>query len=321
MQTKTALKIALVLGAVLLLNACVTRPQSYETASDIELVRELLVIPEFPGWNPEDLEAQAREDITTPINFYVKIVNNKEQPIAGLAIEYTLLNRVLEPFDYPYYGWVNKPKIFTDKNGFIAIEETGAAIAARIKTDSYWNDEGLSGLFYYAPRLLELNTVTLPTDKTQPAVVVLVSKPREAFIQKISTGAISTPNGQSVAVKLPAQQRYSNTETDFTIQLDEAAPDATGRYRWSICVVVPDGGIQAVKNLPDIYAPQDGYRSRYQFTMTEDDPAWDHRRDFYFYLKTAAGNYAIIELKVRTAHENFVAIEGNYNAHGVPIIN
>lgn len=320
MKLNSSSRKLLVLLPILALTACVTRPQSYETASDINLVKDLKILPEFPEWNPEDLEEQAREDVKSPINVYVKMVNPQGEPIVGLPVEYTVLNTVLEPFDYPYYGWVTQPKIFSNRNGLISIETTGAAIEAQIKTEKYWNDEGLRGLMYFAPRLQELNTFPLPNNKDQPAVLTLREKPAEAFTQNISTGAIAAPNETTIAIKLPGQQRYSAAQGDLEISVAEKLANELGRYTWSVSVVVPGGGIQVVQNLPDIYAPQNGYQSDFKYTMAAQDPQWDHRRDFYFYIKTAKGNYALVELKVRTDHDNFVVLSGNYNPYGVPII-
>ncbi len=302
------------------LSACVAPPKSYETTAELDIVKDMKIIPEAPELDAISLEEQVQEEIKTPIQFYIRVQDITGEPIVGLPVEIATLNRALNPFSYPYFGWELIPNIYTDKRGEIALQTEGAALFVNVDSEDYWRERGFTGLIYYAPRLQSLNEREPPIDKKKPFLVILKNKPDEAHTVPISTGAIRIKNGELASISLRNKQRYQSEQGDINVLISK--PEAlTGEpYPWSVTINVPGGGIQKVSQLPNVRAPKTGYSESFTFSMLENTSDWDHRKSFYFYIKTADNLFALTEFRIRTSPQPFIVLEGVYNPHGSDIV-
>ncbi|WP_096085829.1 hypothetical protein [Agaribacterium haliotis] len=316
------MKYLVVICVCLLLFACVTRPTNSRTARDVEIVKNMELVPRFPEFEYDTLEQLVEQDVTSDIHTFIRFVDARGHALRDVPMDFVVLDTVLEPFDYPYYGFTHLRNYRSDKRGVIEVKTRGAALIGAIASKAYWHEGGSTGILYFADRLKYLNTVALPSSLEEAFVIELQEKPEHAKNSKINTGSIFLNQAAPTYVQLLGSMGYATSpdNADLAFYLTKATDDKRARYDWQLTIQVDGGGLKPVVQLPDQYAPLQGYASSYELKISKDDALWSHRKSLFFYYRSDEGNYAYLEIKVRTKDRAFISIDGTINLHGENIL-
>ncbi len=318
MRRKQQLVICLV--SVLTLGGCITTPRDTYSLFDIASLQARGWEPDFGGINRGEIEQEVRAEIATPLEFHGLVLDELGQAIAGHPVKAVIFDRVLHPFQSPYFGWSSLGDIRTDSEGrfdFSGLE--GAALVVSVSNEEYWDvdDKRAQRIFYYSPSRRDSNLHPLPTARDAPAIFRLDRKPEAAGTELVRLGSILISPGEVAGIAL-RRPRYTVDvdDADLLVELLRGQPGDDGRYDWRLQVRAPGGGIQSVHSLFSDQAPEGGYLDALELGFDADHPQWNHRAELLCFLRTRKGNYASLTLRVRTLERPFVAISGKLNPHG-----
>ena len=65
-------------------------------------------------------------------------------------------------------------------------------------------------------------------------------------------------------------------------------------FDWSVKIAMVAGGLIETKDPYKYLAPESGYQSSVAFAQAKDDPKWQDRLRFYYYVRTAKGQYGVV---------------------------
>ena len=302
-----------------LLCSCVSTPEDTYSLRDVKILQRRGLGPDFGDSSVEAIREQVAREVASEINFYGIVIDEHGQPVTEHPVEIVLFDRLLEPFESPYYGWSYVTDIRTDKHGkFEVRDQRGSAMIISVAHEEFWDaDEGRAQrVYYFSQERLQENTHSLPTAEA-PAVFRMVSKPPEARTELVRLGSIVVPVGETVGIALD-RPRYTVplTSAELRVQLDVGDTDEAGQYDWRLSIGVPGGGIQPVHTLFTDQAPEDGYMDELVLTQEAGSSGWKHRDEIFCFLRTADGDYASLTIRARTREKAFLNIYGKRNPHG-----
>lgn len=97
------------------------------------------------------------------------------------------------------------------------------------------------------------------------------------------------------------------------------APGLMHPYNWQFKIEISDGGLLREDDLYPYLAPENGYRSTAQFTMSSNSIPWSDELNEYFYLKNSQGQYGRMHVDLNTSskrHETGISIQMVINPSG-----
>lgn len=318
------IRLTVLVGLVVMLSGggCVNRAKNTANSRDLGFLQRMSdrEVPEvLQVFDDSDFEGELRDAVDTPADFWGVVMDEENNPLAGVPVRVTLFDHVIDPFEYPFIGWTELKNIRTDKQGRFKITGRRAgAVVVDVDEKGFWQEEQGYRSYYYAEELAERNERPLPT-VDNPAVFRLVPKPADAITEPVSTGAIAVSlDGTPVEVSLATYSRHGEAPGEGTMEISVVAdePNEEGRYGWTCRVAVPDGGVQLRTQLFIKEAPADGYEKSMEVGYSADDPNWDHREDYLVFVRDPDGLYAHFVLRVRTHNNPFVSLQGVFNPTG-----
>ncbi len=309
---------ALILSVAL--TACVTTPEDTYSTADLALLQERGWEPNFDGITPANLEAHVRAEIATPIVFHGLVLDESSNPIPDHPVSIVVFDRVLSPFQSPFFGWTTLQGIRTDRDGRFSLTDLrGAAVVVSVGDRDYWDiDEGRAQrVYHYSTWRLAENEHMLPVDPQSPAVFHLDRKPERARTTLVRLGSITLPLDAQTGIALN-RPRYPVEPgvADLLLHFTREPANVDGRFSWRLRITTPDGGIQRVQTLFTDQAPAEGYLQQLDIGYEASAQGWNHRVDIPCFVLTGEGHYASLVLRVRTLETPFVAVSGKLNPHG-----
>jgi len=226
---------------------------------------------------------------------------------------------------WPYLGWTRITGLSTDQQGRFVIKDlNGARLAVAIDDDDFWdiNDESGERVFYYADADHDQNVSPLPVTADTAAIFVLEEIPVEYRANPINLGAIALQPSQTIGINLH-RPRYAvpSEEADLLVEFTKSVAYDNSPFDWRVSISVPAGGIQTTPDLYGKRAPETGYSQSLTISAGAEDENWSTRREVLCFLKTAGGQYAHLELKIRAnGRTPFIAVMGHTNEFGNPFL-
>jgi hypothetical protein len=306
---------AMVLAA---LAGCVTRAEQTASQRDIVQLERAIEGSVRATVDPENFAADARDMIATPVNFHGVVMDEEGQPLPQAQIRAIVFDRLLEPFEYPYFGFTLVPSTTPNARGEFRLGGLeGAALYVLVSVDGYQPVTSPRRMYVYAEALD--GQQPLPTPDA-PAVFEFEPRPPAAELERIRTGALRLPgDGEPlpVAIRVIAPYGPAPEEIDAVVtcarELQQAG--AHERFDWWCEIAVPDGGAQT-RRLEFDQAPESGYESALRFGYHADDAAWDDRDNRELLLRFADGRYAYVLFQMRMDGDFYVAFDGVWNPSG-----
>jgi hypothetical protein len=256
--------------------------------------------------------------IRTPIDFHGQVLSDKGNPIKGAIVIPSVFDRLVDPFEFPYFSYVVKEPLTTNNNGRFRISGVkGVGMYVTVEVPGWGPVTAPRKLYVFAEGLNQ--TLPFPT-REAPATFQFERRPPEAQLRPIKTGALKlTKDGTPLEISLRTVAPYGVDPGtgDAIIACERSVQDATpeARFDWWCELTIPGGGFQPFKIDMD-RAPETGYVESARLAFAATDPRWDDRADRNVIIKFADGKYGSIKVSMRMDGDYYVAFDGIWNPTG-----
>ena len=308
--------VGLLLVVVLpLLGGCVSRADQVTSAEEAERFARLLDSADGARPAPELFRARAEEMVRTPLTFHGRVVDETGAPVPDATVRILAFDRLLEPFDYPYFARSTLPPREVSRSGRFRIRGLPAAgLFLEIGAPGYLAGEGASRLYFPDdPELAEGGS------RRAPVEFQLLRGPDDATLAAVRSGARGLPpDAAPVEIDVRGFEPVPPPPGagDVAVRCERpAVAERAGPFPWSCTLSVRDGGVQPLR-LGFDQAPEDGYAPEYTITMAADPSSWSARDERDLVLRFPDGTYGRYTLKVRLEGRDYVALDGVWNPTG-----
>lgn len=262
------------------------------------------------------------ESKNVPVKFYGQVVDQNEQPMAGVAVrahsrEWHMKNPFQPEAKMHYDGKTTGADglfAFDSFHGdtfFVdSISKEGYILTT--KTEKGYSYGPLK--HHYVPN--PLVPVIFRMWKTNGAVPLFVVSFNKSIPQDGTVLSFDLRRSKRVA--------FPSEHTDLRITLAQHAPpgqrNARVPFDWNFTIEVPNGGLVETQDEFLYLAPEQGYQSKWSVAYLKDHPEWKARREVHFYLRNRGGQqYGCLKVDFRPEAGDttgFLSIEGYLNPNG-----
>jgi hypothetical protein len=274
-----------------------TPPSAPVSPAEIQAMKQQQVAHEKQVW---DLL------LATPINFYGKVVDEKNNPIAGANVEASFADTM----------WTGhtKRQVTTDANGLFHVDGHGLGVVVTASKEGYYQLKESGGSFAYSKAAGSPDTHTQPNN---PAIFVLRKMGQTEPLVKFESDFRISSNGASVPVDL-ATGRTASGNQSITVEawISPRPQDLNSNqpYDWRCRVSVPDGGLIERKEGFNFEAPESGYQPADEINAPASlGPKWRSQITKHYFVKLGSGNYARVEFTMTAGGERFFTIQSYLN--------
>ena len=261
------------------------------------------------------------EDKNVEINFFGKVVDQNDQPLAGVVVKAETrewhVKNLFEPageFARPVTvagadGQFSFTRLRGDAFGILSLTKDGYVVSTRAKMNYSYG--------------------TLPHHFTpNPLVPVIFRMWKSNGAVRLHVVRISGSIPQDGAVLPFDLQRNRKAtqpgqETDLRVTLKHNAPPGQRgyepRFDWSCTLEVPGGGLIETQDEFMYLAPEQGYQPQWVAEFKKDDPNWKVRREVNFYLRNRDGQQygrLRVRLEPEPGHDGYLVVDGFLNPNG-----
>lgn len=312
------LRVLAALLGLIALAGCVTQAEQTASRSDISWFARTLNQDPFSDLDPEEFQSTAAVMVKTPIEFHGQVLSDAGNPLKGAKVAVTVFDRLVDPFEFPFFSFTARPPLFTDDQGRFSIaKEYGAGMYVRVDVPGWAPVTAPRKLYVYAEGLNQ--TLPFPT-REAPEAFVFEIRPPEAELRPVHTGALrfeddGVPLETSLREVAPYGVAPGTGEAVITCNrtLEDASPDA--RFDWWCELSIPGGGFQPFRIEMD-RAPEAGYVETGRLEYPASDERWDDRADRELIVKFADGTYGWIQVSMRMDGDFYVSFDGHWNPTG-----
>jgi hypothetical protein len=210
-----------------------------------------------------------------PINFYGRVVDEKEVPISAAKI-------YAQWSDLSPNGASNQETESDDRGGFSITGKTGRGITIRVTKEGYYFPTRQQSSFDYAA-FWEANYYE--ADQRTPIVFHLRKKSGTGSVQIGEIHPTLRADGAPLQINL---LNGGIPSADGQIQI--AATTNTAKYPprvfdWEAAIAIPDGGLLEHDLEFPFEAPIDGYVPRIEFKMQSGSPTWQRAVEKSYFIR------------------------------------
>ena len=259
------------------------------------------VVPSTNDTSPEIVP-----DWQVPIEFYGKVVDENEQPVAGAAVQFHWTETPTEARD-------EKPgetsSASSDASGLFALHGAkGPSLSVEVSKDGYYTSRTNPWSFFYtlnghfSPDAL--NPIIFHLRKKGEGVsLVLADFPTFAHIVQLHH------DGTPVELDLFNGKAASSGGGQIKLELwrDVSVPNAQ-IFNWKCQISAPDGGIVQCNDEFGFQAPESGYQPSFVVDMPVTNQNWQTEMRTSFYIKTSNNDYGRVDFYL-------LAYNGVYTLH------
>jgi hypothetical protein len=220
-------------------------------------------------------------------DFYGKVIDQYGEPVVGADITGNL------EFDYGFSAPPKREvyKTQTDSAGLFQFTGLrGWQLGVTVKKDGYKMGERGEG--YQAPA----GGKSSPTDR----VILTMWKLRGP--EPLNNSSIETRiphDGTPVAFDIASGKQSPSGNFQVTLsQYPLEVAHGWDRFDWSVKIEIPNGGFLEEHDPYPYWAPADGYQQSFEFEESSNAVKWLGGLLKNFYVKTAQGQYGLLQLKV-----------------------
>jgi hypothetical protein len=236
----------------------------------------------------QNVQADPQYDWKQPINFYGKVVDETNQPVANASIHFVWN-------DLSQKG-TSETNAQSDADGLFSFTgQQGKRLFVDVAKDGYYSSRQNPLAFEYANPADGLFT----PDADKPVIFHLRKKGQaEQLIHGLKLFG-SRVDGTLSYVDLTTAKNGRTPPGDLTVQCTRSEPNAEKKFDWTFTLGASDGGLIESTNEFDFIAPEGGYQSSYQITHRASDPDWTGQEKRKFFVKSMGGqHYARIEITI-----------------------
>jgi hypothetical protein len=261
----------------------------------------------LPG---ELLHDERAEDWLTPIEFYGKVLDEMDRPVASASVAISVND--LSASGTTHYN------VASDLEGnFQVTGIRGKTIMVDVRHPQFYSSNQSRFSAFYAGS--ETNFAPNPR---MPVVFRLFAKGTPESL--LVFGSTSTrqfklgTNGAPIDISLNNGKVVEAGKGDIRIQRWVRSPGINQRrYDWKYVVSVPGGGILEYTNEFEFMAPPEGYRESVERSMAADlTEGWTDRAGMRCFVRLRTGRYARFHFRIYAEKIHGIAIEYCVNPTG-----
>ena len=248
--------------------------------------------------------ADPQYDWKQPINFYGRVVDESNVPIADANIHFTW-NDISEK-------GTSDADTKSDGNGFFSlIDRRGKAMSVTASKDGYYtySSERLSSFEYANPA----DGLFTP-NPNNPVVFHLRKKGVGESLIHGSKLFGSRIDGTLSYVDLVESKNSLTSPGDLTVRCVRSERNADKKFDWTFTLGAPDGGLVESTDEFMFLAPEEGYQPTYEISHKASDFDWVGQEKHKFYIKSQNGkHYARIEITIIPDYNKNAAYDLNWD--------
>lgn len=253
-----------------------------------------------------DTSPEIAPDWQVPIEFYGKVEDENDQPIAGATVQFHWTETPTEAME-------EKPgettAAISDGNGLFSLHGArGPSLSVDVSKDNYYTSRTNPWSFFYTLKGHfspdALNPVIFHLrKKTEGASLIVADFPNFAHIVQLHH------DGTPVELDLFNGKQTSAGSGQVKLELwrDVSAPNASV-FDWKCQISVPNGGIVQCNDEFGFQAPESGYESSFVVDMPATNQNWQTELRTSFYIKTPNNDYGRVDFYL-------LAYNGVYTLH------
>jgi hypothetical protein len=244
-----------------------------------------------------------------PLVFYGKIVNESNQPIAGVQVAFNA--SAMDGFRKEIQ---NTGVVFTDERGIFVIDNVnGIGAMLELSHSNYYSYPDNINSF---DKRGVTSGDSLPSNEYRARLFRMHSKGHPvALIHRVD--GINVPlDGVPKSLDLRG--------SDYNQKIGQLVVEATGTppphysqqpFDWDAKISVPNGGFVECTNQFDFVAPNIGYQPTIEYSFPKETPGWVDTVSKNYFVKLPSG-YARLNIYIGAKRPLFFSIEYDYNPDG-----
>ena len=256
------------------------------------------------GASPEMVE-QIKEQWRTPIDFYGKVVDQKEQPVPGAGVSFGWTD--LSPQGYSRAGTTS------DAYGLFSLEgKSGKHLSVQVGKEGYYPSRTNLDSFFYVGE----NENFVP-HADAPVVFRLKKKSEGTALVTLKQNYRIPRDGTPVGIDLTTGKTTTGGGGDLIVRCwteDQGKPFGA-KYDWH-CQVTPSGGLVTTEEEFPFTAPEEGYAPGTEIQMRADRPHWKSDVDLKFFYRLADGRYGRMTFSMIAGGQHFCMVDSFLNPSG-----
>jgi len=278
----------------------VTSPPPFQSDTSPEIVQPFAQTPYMGLSDPRWIERRRLRDTDpayqwrTPIEFYGKVVDENEQPVAGAEIEYSWSGTVEK-----YGGDGVQHKIMTsDANGHFHIHGSeGKILTVLVSKRGYyrrksWNGGSFDYAGFWEP-------IFIQPQRDKPIIFHLVKRPVAEPTYRIGSRIFLEPPALETHLDLLSPTAQSTAPADLHVRITRP-PGASYEkpFDWSVTIEGLNGA-EIVETTDEfmLQAPADGYQTK--LVRDYKNPTGNARQKVRFYVRNKSRKlYAAVDFEM-----------------------
>lgn len=259
----------------------------------------------------------------SPINFWVKVVDENNQPIEGASVRVKIFK------DSSGGGTENMIReLKTNREGLAnLLNERGAMIHAIASAEGYKALRGEKGGDLSRSNINYTSDNYVPPQPTQqkPTTLRLRTIHPQAPLYLYNSNRVKIdPNGEEVKLSVVTNDGEHNITVSVKCWSEAPVPFDYSRYPWKAEIQMLGGKLLEMRNKFDYDAPKNGYEPL--ISVNNEDP---HAKNWfrslsgkrgYYWFKTNDGNYGKILFDLDTGFNHKFSFKGVLNPTGSTIL-
>lgn len=234
-----------------------------------------------------------------PINFYGKVLDENDEPVAGAHIDFVWND--LSP------EGTSRATTASDQAGlFSLLNKTGKALSVTARKDGYYSarDARHASFEYAYPEWKFI------PDPNRPVIFHLRKKGEaEPLVHGLKLFG-SRVDGTPSYVDFATGKIKLTPPGDVLVQCTRSESNRERRFDWTFTLSVPDGGLIESTEEFMFLAPEEGYEPSIEIGYQADDANWRSQEKRKFFIKSRNGqHYARIEITLLPSYRDKAAYD------------
>jgi hypothetical protein len=248
-----------------------------------------------------------KNDWRAPINFFGRVVDQDNQPVAGATIYFQWTDLSAEG--------VSETTTMSDSEGFFAlVGTTGKNLGVKVHKDGYYVSERDRKSFTYAGE----NENFVP-DSRNPIVFHLRKKTKGEPLVGMKKNFRVARDGTPLEIDLLNGNAVAPGHGHFRVECwtQDEGKKRGEKYDWTCRLSVPGGGFLENTNEFAFLAPESGYQEGVEIIMQASaGREWKKDVERQFYFKLGNGMHGRMTFAMIAAGDHFCMIEALTNPSG-----
>jgi hypothetical protein len=243
----------------------------------------------------------------TPIEFFGKVIDQHDLPVAGARVTYTLHH-------LKFLGNAPVEGPLTDNDGRFEIRTQGPSITVSVAHPQFYKGKDAERQIDYGSTRAADPSSPKPT-RESPTLFRLVRKGEAETVIHVPSREIRLPlDGRSVEISLG--ERSLAVKLRLYSESGVLEPNEFRRFDWSLILAISNGGLVERVNLLDFEAPEVGYVPEIEIRMASaGNLQWSSRINKEYFVRFENGTYGRFQLTM-SGDTGFCRFESYLNPSG-----